>query len=717
MCLKFNARPCAGFFRLEKGESDSGRNERKRDAMNTYKTMNPVGSKSPKDLSDNASGFDEVMTSPLPWFENRLGKKLLTLAGQQFEIDEAIRGIGYIRIGDYDDGPLTITLPNQIFSKNGEFWISDPSLDLPYTTVENWVVDEPNFNPVGDALLRQELASTTGSSRVGFKHTSPGSIGTNLQQRGSKTVLPGDFASLALAAQAVIDAGLVYLGNQETFTITVGPGGTCATIGAAIAAASRMRPTFINGQGACVILLKNGYVMREQVLLKGGQDLGWIRIQAEAALVTIDPAYITEYLSAPDNSMPAFGAMDNSTLPIIGCKFQYADNFSAKDGVAVLRNSRVLFDPETGVVRARRGLLVFGGSHAACYPLGLTQGGGGTGAGTTKGVDFSYARLRGLHVAYGSTAALARSMLHNCEGDFGAYIIWGSHVSLYQSNASSCVNGTAFHARDGSTLDARESNGARSQRGFHALHRGSINARSRLTGDTMIWVGEGAQFCTQYAVLASYNSSVEAADLNANGCIGSAAISASDASSISFIDGTAKNCSSRAVWSVRASNVSAAGTDVSGSRVGYQAEAATIAARGSVANNCPDFGAVAMDSGTISIPYSSLTGCGRAVEARDGSNVNSRGSNMSGAAERAVSCIDGGEINATRANCSGSGSRGITSRDGGRVMAVGADCSGAGDWAVEVLNGSFVTFNEGVVGSSDISEAVNTLTPNGIIFR
>lgn len=505
--------------------------------------------------------------------------------------------------------------------------------------------------------------------------------------------------------------------HDATKTYTVGSGGDYATLNLALAAVSKIFGPVYKFNGVIIELkLQSGFIMREQVLLDGGIDLGWVRITATDALVTIDETFITVPLSLNDNIYPAFGAINNSTLPVIGCKFQYASNLTSKDGVSVMMGSKVTFLPGAGVVRASKGLTVFYGSWAACYPLGLTQGGDGTGAGTATGVDFSYAKNRGLHCAYGSRASLGRSDFSHSDGDFGVYVIWECVVDCYQSNASYAVNGTAFHARDGSILNCRESNGSHSQRAFHALHNGRINARSRLSGPTMIWIGDGAQFCTEYGVLASGNSQVEASELNAGSCTGSAGISASDASSISFIGGSAKSCTNRGVWAQNGSSVSATGADVSLSKVGLEAmSASTIAAANLVATGCTDFGALAYQGSTIDVTLGNLSGCVRGIEPREGSTITARGANISGCTDRAVSAIDGGTANVQIANLSGATLRAITARNGARVAAVGADCTGAGSWAAEVLLGSTITFNTAT--GTPLSIAPNTLTADGIIFQ
>lgn len=143
---------------------------------NTYRTGNPLGSTSPKDLFDNASNFDEAINSSSPRFSDRFGKQRETWTGLEQKFLDFLAGSGYQFIGAYESGPLTVSLPNQIFSRAGEYWRASPSLALPYTTVNNWTVDASKFVSVGDASLRQALANYTdpaqGANLVGYRNRS-----------------------------------------------------------------------------------------------------------------------------------------------------------------------------------------------------------------------------------------------------------------------------------------------------------------------------------------------------------------------------------------------------------------------------------------------------------------------------------------------------------------------------------------------------------------
>lgn len=138
---------------------------------NTYNTLNPLGSTNPRDLYDNASNFDDAMNSVEPSFRDRFNKRRETWAGMEQAFSDFLIASGFEFIGDYDaDGPLTITRPNQVFSKDGAYWRPaapppGPGPSLPYVTVNNWAIDEPKFVVTGDTLLRADLAQNYGVAK------------------------------------------------------------------------------------------------------------------------------------------------------------------------------------------------------------------------------------------------------------------------------------------------------------------------------------------------------------------------------------------------------------------------------------------------------------------------------------------------------------------------------------------------------------------------
>lgn len=597
--------------------------------------------------------------------------------------------------------------------------------------------DNPNdfahtlASPNGSALVGTKSGKTVqeeldefsdpavGDSKIAMKQPYPNSLSRTQHDKNLDTLSVKDFETLDAAIVAAISSGIGLFDNTSVLSVTVGTGGQFQTINAALdfLALSRPKPS-VNG-GLCEINLLSGFTLREQILLDGGVDFGWVKITSEDETVLVDASAITVVFSGLDSITPLFGATNGSTLPTIATLFDYSDNTTSKDGVAVLNGSKVGFLPGSGVLHCRNGLKVLYASEAYCYMPGLTIGGGGSGALAQVGVSFRYAQNRALHVAFGSRAGLARSDFRDSLGDVCIYVIWGSYVDLYQSSAKNSA-GVAFHCRDGSGMNARQTEASYSLTGYHALHNSFINARSKseVTEPVDPWSGEGAKGCRRYGVLASNNCVVEAVQLNVDNCTGSAGIAAVGASVVNFYDGSAQNCAIRGIWVQQGSTVNANTANVSNSPIGVEAtEASNVAADNMVANACSSFGLLATNGAVISAGNLIAVGCARAIEARQFATISAtQGANLSGSTDRAVSAIDGGNIYCGSANCTNAGSRGITARNGARVSAIGCDVTNAGAYGVEVQNGSTVSFNSGI-DTKGLSQAVNTITANGIIFR
>lgn len=128
----------------------------------TYNTGNPLGSTDPRDLYDNAQNLDEAMNGMSPTWVDRFGRSRPSWAGIN----------NYQVIGPYAGG-IEITGYNQLVFEAGEYWRISSSVALPYTTSGTWANDQSDFVPIGDAVLRDDLADTSspsqGAALVGYK--------------------------------------------------------------------------------------------------------------------------------------------------------------------------------------------------------------------------------------------------------------------------------------------------------------------------------------------------------------------------------------------------------------------------------------------------------------------------------------------------------------------------------------------------------------------
>ncbi|HGW3103589.1 TPA: hypothetical protein ACNQD2_005396, partial [Citrobacter freundii] len=151
--------------------------------MTTYFTKEPLGSTSPYVLFDNAQNLDFAVNdiTQAIW-KDRFGRNRTTIWGmeqafstqllsQKQRFDNFIQSSGYKVIGDYTDGPLNITEYNQLIRYQNEFYKLTAATTLPFTTTGNdaasWANDSLHLVSVGDAALRQELASPGGLALVG----------------------------------------------------------------------------------------------------------------------------------------------------------------------------------------------------------------------------------------------------------------------------------------------------------------------------------------------------------------------------------------------------------------------------------------------------------------------------------------------------------------------------------------------------------------------
>lgn len=185
---------------------------------NTYRTMNALGSTSPKDLYDNASNFDEGLNSPSPSFIDRFGKRRQTWAGFENATNAALATLGYIYTTplDYAAG-IVLTAPNQVFRKDGEYFRAGPSVTFPYTTTGDWGTEGPLFVSVGDAVLRSQLAANSGAEMIGYGSSTVAAVLDQLKNSHISNVL--DFGAVP---DGVTDCTAAF----QLAADTIGYGGT-----------------------------------------------------------------------------------------------------------------------------------------------------------------------------------------------------------------------------------------------------------------------------------------------------------------------------------------------------------------------------------------------------------------------------------------------------------------------------------------------------------
>lgn len=152
--------------------------------MNTYDTSGePLGSTSVKVLYNNASNLDDAMNGTPEYWVDRFGRNRVSLSGFEAEFERRLDALGYYGLDNVYAAGLVLDSRAEIFLKDGEYYRLGPSAAIPYTLVGNWSVDGPDMVAVGDASLRSQLASSTGTDVVGFQ-------GQSLTQRLGAVITP-----------------------------------------------------------------------------------------------------------------------------------------------------------------------------------------------------------------------------------------------------------------------------------------------------------------------------------------------------------------------------------------------------------------------------------------------------------------------------------------------------------------------------------------------
>jgi hypothetical protein len=197
--------------------------------MTTYATLNPVPSTAAKDLLDNAENLDNWCNGNQLQYPDRFGVSRKSWAGIESDFQTFLINNGYVYTTplDYAAG-ITISLPNQIFRKDGECYRAGPTLALPYVTTGVWATEGPLFRSVGDAALRTALAAAGGVTLVNGAVRQIASVAV-LQATVGR--YDGEVARLVQHTSGGLGGGSVYW--DATSTATVDTGTTWAVTGQA----------------------------------------------------------------------------------------------------------------------------------------------------------------------------------------------------------------------------------------------------------------------------------------------------------------------------------------------------------------------------------------------------------------------------------------------------------------------------------------------------
>ncbi|WP_225037491.1 hypothetical protein [Pseudomonas aeruginosa] len=129
--------------------------------MTTFQTLNPLGSKDPRDLYDNAENYDAAMNDRAnqQWID-RFGVGRPTWFGVEQRVNEFLAASGFESTPlEYVDGsPLTVDRPTQLIQRDGNLYSVKLPASFPIELSGNWSTDQNLLVAQVDRSLRQQLA-------------------------------------------------------------------------------------------------------------------------------------------------------------------------------------------------------------------------------------------------------------------------------------------------------------------------------------------------------------------------------------------------------------------------------------------------------------------------------------------------------------------------------------------------------------------------------
>lgn len=155
--------------------------------MTTYHTRNPLGSKDPRDLYDNAENYDTAMNDRTnEQWTDRFDVHRPTWFGIEERVSRFLANSGFeLPPLTYIDGsPLQVDRATQLIERGENLYSIRLPASFPIVLSGTWGEDEPFLIARVDQALRQELAVTGGAGIVGFdpgETYSSGTVGENLK--------------------------------------------------------------------------------------------------------------------------------------------------------------------------------------------------------------------------------------------------------------------------------------------------------------------------------------------------------------------------------------------------------------------------------------------------------------------------------------------------------------------------------------------------------
>ncbi|HHX6884620.1 TPA: hypothetical protein ACVGNO_000606 [Pseudomonas aeruginosa] len=139
--------------------------------MTTYATGNPLGSKDPRDLYDNAENFDAAMNDRVnTTWNDRFGVSRKTWFGVEQQVNDFLIGTAFepVPLIYVDGSELVVPSPSKLIQRDGNLYSVRLPANFPVTLSGNWAADELLLTVRSDQALRQQLRAPGGAGMIGY---------------------------------------------------------------------------------------------------------------------------------------------------------------------------------------------------------------------------------------------------------------------------------------------------------------------------------------------------------------------------------------------------------------------------------------------------------------------------------------------------------------------------------------------------------------------
>ncbi len=143
--------------------------------MTTYATGNPLGSKDPRDLYDNAENFDAAMNDRVnTTWNDRFGVSRPTMKGYEEQFNDWLDAQGFepgflVYVDSIPPTPLIVDRPTQLIQRDGNLYSVKRPASFPVELTGNWSTDQNLLVAQVDRTLQDTLATSAGAGMIGYR--------------------------------------------------------------------------------------------------------------------------------------------------------------------------------------------------------------------------------------------------------------------------------------------------------------------------------------------------------------------------------------------------------------------------------------------------------------------------------------------------------------------------------------------------------------------